>query len=88
MTGTQLTPELIQQAYGLAPAERQRFANLLLESLEETPMRDGVPGKEYTEAELSDELTRRWEEYERGEVEARPIEELIVTLRCKREITR
>ena len=80
MTGTQLTPELIERGYGLSPSERHRFANLLLESLEETPMCDGVPGKEYTEAELSEELTRRWEEYERGEVEAIDGDEFLAKL--------
>ncbi len=81
MTGTKLTPELIEQGYGLIPSDRQRFANLLLESLEETPMCDGVPGKEYTEAELSEELTRRWEEYERGEVRTYSHEEVMEKLR-------
>ncbi len=77
MTPTALTDELIDQGLRLPPAERERFAHLLLDSV--------ADGDGYTEEELHAELDRRWGEYERGEVQAIPIDDALAMLRARVE---
>jgi putative addiction module component (TIGR02574 family) len=74
---SELTQDLIDRGMKLPPAERQRFAHLLLDSVEED--------EGYTEEELQAELTRRWEEYQRGEVQAIPIDDALAMLRTRVE---
>jgi putative addiction module component (TIGR02574 family) len=73
---TTLTPELIQQGLQLPPDERERFANLLLDSLE-GPEAD----EETVRREWQEEIQRRWDRYESGEEQAIPIEDFLAELR-------
>jgi putative addiction module component (TIGR02574 family) len=68
---------LIARGLNLPPAERERFAHLLLESV--------ADGDGYTEDELHAELDRRWGEYERGEVQAYTLDEMMAALRNQAE---
>lgn len=70
---TTLTQELIDRGLSLPPADRARFAHLLLDSV--------ANGDGYTEEELHAELDRRWGEYERGEVQAYTLDEVMAALR-------
>ncbi|MBX3401075.1 MAG: addiction module protein [Gemmataceae bacterium] len=73
---TTLSQELIDQGLQLAPEERERFANLLLDSLE---------GEEAEDPELQAEIQRRWDRYERGEERAYSLEEVMTALRKQAE---
>lgn len=68
---TTLSQELIDRGLQLPPDERERFANLLLDSLESGEAED---------PELQAEIQRRWERYERGEEPAIPIEDFLAEL--------
>ncbi len=73
---TTLSQELIEQGMRLAPEERERFANLLLESLED---------EEAEDPELQAEIQRRWDRYESGEEPAIPLEDFLTELRQRIE---
>lgn len=70
---TTLTPELLEQGLQLPPAERMKFANLLLGSL------DGLEAE--PDAELHEELQRRWDRYQSGEEPTYTLEETMAALR-------
>ncbi len=63
---TTLSQELIDRGLQLPPDERERFANLLLDSLESGEVED---------PELQAEIQRRWDRYESGEERAYSLEE-------------
>jgi putative addiction module component (TIGR02574 family) len=69
-----LVAELAQQARSLAPAERSRLVELLLESLQE-------PALAEVEAAWAAEIERRVAAYERGEVETFAAEEFFAEAR-------
>jgi putative addiction module component (TIGR02574 family) len=77
---TTLTQELLQQGLQLPPDEREKLANLLLDSLE------GPEGDEETvRREWQEEIQRRWDRYESGEEQALSLEEVMAALRKQAE---
>jgi putative addiction module component (TIGR02574 family) len=73
---TTLSQELIDRGLQLAPDDRERFANLLLDSLE---------GDEAEDRELQEEIQRRWDRYESGEEPVYSLEEVMTALRKQAE---
>ena len=74
MTDTADVPqELIDQGMRLSPDARRKFAALLLE------------GTNAGDAELRDELTRRWERYRDASDPSHSAEEVIAELRAQAE---
>ena len=66
--------ELVKQARSLAPEERSRLVDLLLESLHETPLAD-------IEAAWEQEIQRRVSAYERGEIDTYAAEDVFAEAR-------
>jgi putative addiction module component (TIGR02574 family) len=77
-TESELTQDLIDRGMKLAPAERQKFAHLLLDSMSEDE-------EGYTEEELQAELTRRLDDYVNGKEQAIPGDEYLAALRSRIE---
>ena len=71
---TDLVADLAAQARRLAPDERSRLVDLLLESLREPPL-------EKVEAAWAAEIERRVAAYHRGEVETFPAEDVFAEAR-------
>lgn len=69
-----IVAELADRGRSLAPADRSRLVELLLESLHEPPLAD-------VEAAWDAEIVRRVQAYERGEVETFAAEEVFVEAR-------
>jgi len=69
-----LVAELAEQARSLAPAERSRLVDLLLESLHDSPLAE-------VEAAWNREIERRVAAYERGEVETFAAEDVFAEAR-------
>lgn len=69
-----LVAELAAQASSLAPDERSRLVELLLESLHEPPLAE-------VEAAWAREIERRVAAYERGEVETFAAEDVFAEAR-------
>ena len=69
-----LVVELAEQGRSLDPEDRARLVNLLLESLQETPIAD-------IEVAWSREIERRVAAYERGEIEAFDAEDVLAEAR-------
>jgi putative addiction module component (TIGR02574 family) len=69
-----LVAELAQKAQTLAPEERSRLVDLLLESLQE-------PALAEVEAAWAEEIERRVEAHERGEVETHAAEDVFAEAR-------
>ena len=66
--------ELEQQARALSPDDRARLAEVLLESLQETPLSE-------VEAAWNREIEERIAAYDRGEVQAYPAEDVFAEAR-------
>ena len=77
---TTLTQEFIEQGLRLAPDERERFANLLLDSLDEADADD-----ETVHRESQEEIQRRWDRYKSGEDPTYTVEEVMASLRKQAE---
>lgn len=73
---TTLSQDLIDRGMQLAPDERARFANLLLDSLEDDEPED---------RELQEEIQRRWDRYKSGEEPSYSLEEVMADLRKQAE---
>lgn len=69
---TTLTQDLIDRGMKLTPDERERFANLLLDSLDEPAAED---------RELQEELQRRWDRYKSGDDPGYSLEEVMESLK-------
>lgn len=69
-----LVAELVAKARSLAPEERSRLVELLLESLHEPPLAE-------IEAAWAKEIERRVAAYERGEVETFAAEDVFADAR-------
>jgi putative addiction module component (TIGR02574 family) len=69
-----LITELAERARGLAPEERSRLVDLLLESLHESPLAE-------VEAAWTQEIERRVAAHERGEVETFAAEDVFAEAR-------
>ncbi len=69
-----LVAELVEQARTLAPEDRSRLVDLLLESLHESPLAE-------VEAAWTKEIERRVAAYERGEVQTYAAEEVFAEAR-------
>ena len=69
-----LVAELAEQARTLAPEDRSRLVDLLLESLHESPLAE-------VEAAWTKEIERRVAAYERGEVQTYAAEEVFAEAR-------
>ena len=69
-----LVADLAEQARSLAPEERSRLVELLLESLREPPLAE-------VEAAWAREIERRVAVYERGEVETFAAEDVFAEAR-------
>lgn len=69
-----LVADLAEQARSLAPEERSRLVELLLESLREPPLAE-------VEAAWAREIERRVAAYERGEVETFAAEDVFAEAR-------
>jgi putative addiction module component (TIGR02574 family) len=69
-----LVAELAEQARSLAPEERSRLVELLLESLQESPLAE-------VEAAWAMEIERRVAAYQRGEVETFAAEDVFAEAR-------
>lgn len=67
--------ELEEQARQLPPEERARLADLLLETLQETPSAE-------IEAAWDREIEARIAAYERGETKTYPADEVFAEARC------
>ena len=67
--------ELAERGKALAPDDRARLVDLLLESLHEAPLGE-------VEAAWDAEAERRWAAYERGDIQALDGEELLVRARA------
>lgn len=76
---TTLTPEFIEQGLRLAPDERERFANLLLDSLEGSEADDET-------RESQEEIQRRWDRYKSGADLAIPVDDYLAELQQRIEI--
>ena len=66
--------ELAEKARNLAPEERSRLVELLLESLQESPLAD-------VEAAWSKEIERRVAAFERGEIQTFAAEDVFAEAR-------
>lgn len=66
--------ELAEQGKALAPEDRSRLVDMLLESLHESPLAD-------VEAAWDEEVERRLAAYDRGEIEAVEGEEVLAKAR-------
>lgn len=71
---TDVVAELAARAQSLAPEDRSRLVELLLESLRESPLAD-------IEAAWAQEIKRRVAAYERGEVETFAAEDVFAEAR-------
>ena len=69
-----LVAELVEKARSLAPAERSRLVNMLLETLHDSPLGD-------VEAAWDKEVERRVAAYQRGEVETFAAEDVFADAR-------
>jgi putative addiction module component (TIGR02574 family) len=69
-----LVAELVEQARALEPGERSRLVELLLESLQESPLAE-------IEAAWAQEVERRVAAYKRGEVETYAPEDVFAEAR-------
>jgi putative addiction module component (TIGR02574 family) len=69
-----IVAELAERGRSLAPEDRSRLVELLLESLHEPPLSD-------IETAWDAEIVRRVAAYERGEVETYPAEEVFAEAR-------
>jgi len=69
-----LVAELAEQARALAPEDRSRLVDLLLESLHESPLAE-------VEAAWAKEIERRVAAYERGEVQTFDAEDVFAEAR-------
>ena len=69
-----LVAELAEKARTLAPGDRSRLVDLLLESLHESPLAE-------VEAAWAKEIERRIAAYERGEVQTFAAEEVFAEAR-------
>ncbi len=69
-----LVAELAEQARGLAPGERSRLVDLLIETLHESPLAE-------VEAAWTLEVERRVAAYDRGEVETFSAEDVFAEAR-------
>ena len=69
-----LVAELAEKARTLAPGDRSRLVDLLLESLHESPLAE-------VEAAWAKEIERRIAAYERGEVQTFAAEEVFTEAR-------
>jgi putative addiction module component (TIGR02574 family) len=71
---TDLVTELAEQARKLSAEERSRLVDLLMETLREPPLAD-------VEAAWAEEIARRVEAFERGEVETFAAEDVFAEAR-------
>ncbi len=79
--GSRLTPEFVDRVFRLAPAEREQLRDMLSEKPDEP---DGTPDE--LRLAWREEIQRRLEAIDRGEMEMFPPEEVIARVQACRKV--